>query len=110
MVSLQMQNIRCMWETYVKVAGVCNMNRPININAGLGINCDADKMNEDDIRAVQVIMKLYSLETFLYKEVNKASREKDERKIKTLGPYAYLVAKILQRLNPTINVGKDYIF
>lgn len=55
-------------------------------------------------------MKMYSLESFLYREVNRASRERDQSKIANLGPYAYLLAQILKRFDPKINCGQDFIF
>jgi hypothetical protein len=41
-------------------------------------------------------MFLYSLETFLYSTLNKASRECDESKVSTLGPFAYALDIIIQ--------------
>ena len=67
-------------------------------------------MTKEDKLVLRIIMKMYSIESFLYTAVNHASRDKDQTKIKNLGPYAYILAKILQRLNPTINIGQNYIF
>ena len=55
-------------------------------------------------------MSMYSLESFLYREVNRASRERDSSKVANLGAYAFLLAKILQKFNPTINCGQEYVF
>lgn len=52
-------------------------------------------MTDDDYIIMNIIMKIYSLETFVYRTVNYASRDRDESKIKNLGPYAYLLSKIL---------------
>ena len=41
------------------------------------------------------ILYLHTLETFLYKDLKTASREKDESKIMTLGPYALVLSYIL---------------
>ena len=43
----------------------------------------------------QKILFLYSLETFLPDLLNHSNRIKDESKIKTLGPYAYVLQHIL---------------
>lgn len=67
-------------------------------------------MDQDDKLAIGIIMKIYSFESFVYKTVNKASRTKDASKIHHLGPFAFLLAKILQRLSPSINVGTDFVF
>ena len=44
--------------------------------------------NHDVTKAV---MYLYSMETFIYTAINRASREQDKTKIETLGPYAVLL-------------------
>ena len=36
------------------------------------------------------------MDLFVYREINKASREKDESKIDTLGPYSFCLAEILR--------------
>ena len=43
-------------------------------------------------------MKMYSLESYLYREINRASRERDQSKIANLGPYAFVLTKIIQRI------------
>ena len=35
------------------------------------------------------------METFIYGDMKKASLNKDIKKVKTLGPYAFVIAKIL---------------
>jgi hypothetical protein len=36
------------------------------------------------------------METFIYKDLKKASLEKDITKVKTLGPYAHMMSVILE--------------
>ena len=43
----------------------------------------------------KAIMYLYSMETFIYTAINRATREQDESKVRTLGPYAVLLAQVL---------------
>ena len=43
----------------------------------------------------QMILYIYSMETFLYNEINKASRNKDKSKISTLGPYSFALCLII---------------
>jgi hypothetical protein len=43
----------------------------------------------------QLILYIYTLETFLFGELNNASRNADETKIDTLGPYARILSQIL---------------
>ena len=50
------------------------------------------------------------METSVFNKVNKASRDRDEAKINTLGPYAYILQTILQGQNATINIGKEFLF
>ena len=51
------------------------------------------KMTEEDYKALCLIMRMYSFESFLYREVNRASREKDRSKIANLGAFGYLLTK-----------------
>ena len=67
-------------------------------------------MISDDYKAIQVLMKMYSFESFLYREISNSSKQQEPAKSVNLGPYAYLLTKILQRFNPNINVGADYVF
>ena len=43
-----------------------------------------------------IIIKIYTMETELYGALNEASCTKDESKIPTFGPYAYLLWKSLK--------------
>jgi len=45
---------------------------------------------------VRAILRIYSLETWLPNEINKATRHKDKSKIDTLGPFACVLSYILQ--------------
>jgi hypothetical protein len=44
---------------------------------------------------VKSILMIYSLECFLFKRMNQASRDKDSSAVKTLGPYAVAISKII---------------
>jgi len=46
-------------------------------------------------KVTQFLLYLHSQETFLYQDLKKASREKDESKIMSLGPYALVLSYIL---------------
>ncbi len=43
------------------------------------------------------LLFLHTQETFLYKDLKKSSREKDQSKIMTLGPYALALSYILTK-------------
>ena len=49
--------------------------------------------NPDSIIAKGFVF-IYSMETFLYSNLNRAEREKDGSKIKTLGPFAFVLGFI----------------
>jgi hypothetical protein len=48
-------------------------------------------------KITQFLLYLHTQETFLYKDLKNASREKDESKIMTLGPYALALSYILTK-------------
>ena len=53
------------------------------------IRCDIHSPSSDRARAA--ILKIYTYETDLYPKLNEAGQTKDLSKLKTLGPYAYLL-------------------
>jgi len=48
-------------------------------------------------KITQFLLFLHTQETFLYQDLKKASREKDQSKILTLGPYALALSYILTK-------------
>lgn len=56
------------------------------------IEIDEYMLSDANHDVTKAIMYLYSMETFIYTAVNRASRTQDETKIRTLGPYAVLLA------------------
>ena len=53
------------------------------------------------------LLYLYSMETFIYPELNKASREKDKSKIKFYGAYAAALSYIIQSANKNRDLNGD---
>ena len=45
----------------------------------------------------QTLIYIHSMETFIYKDLKKASLQKDITKVKTLGPYAKVIGTILEK-------------
>eukprot|EP00494_Astrolonche_serrata_P016691 UN16862 len=45
----------------------------------------------------EAIIELYTRESFLYRVLNKSERDRDKDKIKTLGPFSYLLNKCCDR-------------
>ncbi len=62
-----------------------NLERPL----------DRKILRNTDHKITKFLLYLHTQETFLYKDLKKASRDKDESKIITLGPYALVLSFIL---------------
>ena len=52
------------------------------------------------------IMYIYSMESFIYEELNRASREKDEKKIKFYGAFAAALSYIIDNANKNRHFSK----
>ena len=61
------------------------MNQPLNYKI----------LHDPDHPVTQTLIYIHSMETFIYKDLKKASLNKDITKVKTLGPYAYAIGTIL---------------
>ena len=71
-----------LWYTFVKVVGIEDMDSVPNLRDPEG----------PDTKAA---MYMYSMESFLYIRINKVVREKDNQSVKTLGPYAALISRVI---------------
>ena len=65
------------------------------LNLKNDIQIDEYMLNDANNQVTKAIMYLYSMETFIYTAINRASRNQDETKVRTLGPYAVLLAQIV---------------
>ena len=54
-----------------------------------------DKLVNPDDPVTRMILNLYTIESFLYKAVNEASRTGDETKVDSLGPYSHCLDTIV---------------
>ena len=64
------------------------------------INLDrAPNTNDFDGPDVKAAMYMYSMESFLYKRINKVAIDKDYQSVKTLGPFSVLISKIIEKSN-----------
>ncbi len=52
--------------------------------------------NNLDHCVTQTLIYIHSMETFIYKDLKKACLQKDITKVKTLGPYAWVMSCILE--------------
>jgi hypothetical protein len=57
-------------------------------NENLERSLDRKILRNLEHKITKFLLYLHTQETFLYKDLKKASRDKDESKIITLGPYA----------------------
>ena len=69
----------------MKLSGVVNLDR-------------VPKLTDPESIDVKVILNFYSLESFLFKKLNKSSREKDTAVIRTLGPFAVALNKVINHV------------
>jgi hypothetical protein len=53
------------------------------------------KISSPDHVDTQIIMFMYTMESFLYTKINKVSRDKDASAIKTLGPFTVALTRII---------------
>lgn len=65
------------------------------LNLTNDVEIDEYMLNDANNEVTTSIMYLYSMETFIYTAINRASRTQDESKVRTLGPYAVLLAHIV---------------
>ena len=62
-----------------------NMRKPLDLKT----------LSDPNNKFVQTLVYIYSMETFLFKEMNKATRDKNVDKIKSYGPLASALSFII---------------
>ena len=67
-------------------------------------------MKNSSHKVTQFLLYLHTQETFLYKDLKKASREKDESKIMSLGPYALALSYILSKSKPKSKSEVQFVY
>ena len=79
------------WESLLDFSGITNQDiKEIIDHYENGKYVDPVHSDHSDA-ARRAILRLYTLETPLYRTLNKANSCRDERAIPTLGPYAWLL-------------------
>ena len=78
----QLHHIELIWHTFLKVAKIQDLKK-VSVTSN---------PNHPHVKA---ILFMYSMESFLYKRVNKISRDKDSSSISTLGPFAVALTRII---------------
>ena len=73
------------WFTILKLSGIENLDT-------------TPKLTDPESIEVKVILNFYSLESFLFRKLNKSSREKDLSVISTVGPFAVALNKVIDHV------------
>lgn len=63
-------------------------------------------LSDPNNKAVRHIMYIYSMESFIYADLNRVCREKDESKIKFYGAYAAALSFIIHSANKNRDENK----
>ena len=79
--------IKALWYTFISAAGIKDL--------------DAVPETEDPEHIdVKTALFIYSLNSFIFTRINEGSRNKDPDVVKTLGPYAVLLTRIIDKIQP----------
>ena len=77
------------WNILFELANLENFDKPLTTTI----------LSNPDHNITKHILYLYSMESFIYGELNQASREKDETKIKYYGAFAAALSYIIYKAN-----------
>ena len=68
-------------------------------------------LSDPNHKFVQTLLYIYSMESFIYSEMNKASRKKDKTKIKFYGPFASALGFIIHcgNMKSCSELGKKFV-
>lgn len=71
------------------------------------------QLSQPSSKIVDILMSIYTMESFIYRDMNKASREQDMTKLKYYGPLAATLGFIIQKGNLNkrqLDNGQLYLF
>ena len=77
------------------VRGEQHASSPRVGNGPLEEEIDRNALSDPDNQITMNILYIYSMESFICKMINDATRNQDETKIQTLGPFAAVLTQIL---------------
>ena len=80
------------WYTILELSGIKNLDT-------------IPKLTDPESIDVKVVLNFYSLESFLFKKLNRSSREKDTAVISTVGPFAVALNKVINNVQSNRNDG-----
>ena len=75
--------IKLLWLTFLEIAGIENLREVPN--------------TRESSSDVKVAMYMYSMESFLYKRINKVSIDRFTPSVKNLGPFSVLISRTIER-------------
>lgn len=81
---IESSKIRLLWYTFLDIAGIKNLDTVPNTK-------------DFDMPDVKTAMYMYSMESFLYKRINKVSVDRYTPSIKNLGPFSVLISRLIEK-------------
>ena len=84
------------WKNLFEIANLGDLDKPLTPQI----------LSDPNSKDTRHILYLYSMESFIYPELNRASREKDETKIKFYGPFAAALSYIIYHANMNREIEK----
>ena len=84
------------WDWLFEIGGLADINKPLT----------SAILSNPNHKFTQRILYLYSMECFIYEELNRASRSKDASKIKYYGAFAAALSHIISSANKNKYQGK----
>lgn len=79
------EHVHLVWHTFAHVAEIGDLNQ-------------VPKLEDPEHPHVKAILTIYSLESFLFKKLNQSCREQDTSTVKTLGPFAVALSKVINNI------------
>ena len=73
------------WKFLFKLGDLGDLDKPLT----------AKILSDPSHKIVKIIMYIYSMESFIYEDLNRATRDKDYSKIKFFGAFAAVLSFIL---------------
>jgi len=82
---LLIEDLNKVWKKIFSLAKSVDMKKPLT----------TEILSDPNHEFVQLMLYIYSMQTFIFKEMNKASRTKDLTKIEFYGPFASALGYII---------------
>ena len=89
-------NYNMVWKNLFEIANLGDLDKPLTPNI----------LSDPNSKVTRHLLYLYTMESFIYPDLNRASREKDESKIQYYGAYAAALSYIIYFANRNLKVNK----